>query len=320
MLSALASAERHWRTITIGALIGLILVAGVTLARPNAYTASASFVPTSSSGSRSRFAGLAAQFGVVAGVGGNEDSPALYGALLRSHELLRATVLSQYAIGTATHPERGTLVDLLKVRGATPAERVERAVARLHDGLVRTSIDQETSIVGIDVTAGSPELAQQICARMLQLVSEFNLHRRQTQAANERSFVESRLAEARDSLRAAEDRLAAFRQQNRILGSPELQLEQDRLERAVTLNHELYTTLAESYDQARIDEARNTPVVTVIEPARAPVDPDSRHLLARLVMGLFGGAVLALMLARVREVLFAKLPEQPRIENYPARV
>ncbi len=41
--------------------------------------------------------------------------------------------------------------------------------------------------------------------------------------------------------------------------------EHDRLERPVSMRQELVTAMAQAYEQARVDEVRNTPVITVID-------------------------------------------------------
>ena len=39
----------------------------------------------------------------------------------------------------------------------------------------------------------------------------------------------------------------------------------DRLERQVSVRQELVTAMAQAYEQARVDEVRNAPVITVID-------------------------------------------------------
>jgi uncharacterized protein involved in exopolysaccharide biosynthesis len=64
----------------------------------------------------------------------------------------------------------------------------------------------------------------------------------------------------------------------------------------------MYTTLTQAYEQARIDEVRNTPVITVVEPPESPVRPDSRRLVSWLAVSLVVGVLAALAAA-----LFADL-------------
>jgi uncharacterized protein involved in exopolysaccharide biosynthesis len=78
-------------------------------------------------------------------------------------------------------------------------------------------------------------------------------------------------------LGAAESRLRAFDERNlRIDNSPELRLERDRLQREIGTKQEVVTMLAQAFEQARIDEVRNTPAITIIERPSLPWRPDPR--------------------------------------------
>ena len=153
-------------------------------------------------------------------------------------------------------------------------------------------------MVNLDVTVPQPALALQINQRLLELLNEFNLRSRQSQAGEERRFTERRLAEVRQELRAAEDRLQQFMQRNRDLrNSPELTFQSDRLEREVMMRQQVYTTLAEAYEQAKIEEVRDTPVITVVQQAELPVRPDRRGLIAKSLLGLLAGLLIGAALA-----------------------
>jgi uncharacterized protein involved in exopolysaccharide biosynthesis len=130
-------------------------------------------------------------------------------------------------------------------------------------------------------------------------VDSFNLKSRQSQASQERRFTEQRLTQAQADKRQAEDELQAFLQRNRdFRSSPQLSFAYDRLADNVSLRQQLYTTLAQSYEQARIEEVRDTPVITIVEPPMLPARPDPRP---------FGRAIavcvlLALVVARFTAV------------------
>jgi uncharacterized protein involved in exopolysaccharide biosynthesis len=69
----------------------------------------------------------------------------------------------------------------------------------------------------------------------------------------------------------------------------------DRLVNNVTLRQQIYTSVAQAYEQARIDEVRDTPVITVVEAPLLPAKPDPRPFFRMLVAGL----LIALVVARV---------------------
>jgi uncharacterized protein involved in exopolysaccharide biosynthesis len=157
---------------------------------------------------------------------------------------------------------------------------------------VSASTSTQTGVVSIQVRSRSAVLSDEIATRLLSIINAFNLQRRQTQAAAERAFAESRVASIKGDLGAAEGRLQDFLQHNaNCCEAPSLRFEEQRLSRDVATQQQLYTTMLQSFEQAKIDEVRDTPVITVIEPPTIPVRPDSRRAALLLPFGVIIGVV-----------------------------
>jgi uncharacterized protein involved in exopolysaccharide biosynthesis len=93
-----------------------------------------------------------------------------------------------------------------------------------------------------------------------------------TNASEQRKWIETRLKQVEQDLRNSEEQLKDFREKNRrVLDSPELLLQQQRLARAVEINSTLFIELKKQYELAKIEEIKNIPIVNVLDPARAPV-------------------------------------------------
>ncbi|HEX5830509.1 MAG TPA: hypothetical protein VFY16_05970, partial [Gemmatimonadaceae bacterium] len=108
----------------------------------------------------------------------------------------------------------------------------------------------------------------------------------------------------RAELRAAEDRLQAFLQRNRVYrSSPELVFEFERLDREASVRQQLVASLTQAYEQAKIDEVRDTPVITMVERPEIPVRADRRLLLQKALLGLAVGVVLGILLVLLRHYL-----------------
>lgn len=276
------------------------------LLAPRVYESSATFAPQASSQRNSALSGLAAQFGIAVGGGEAATSPAFYSDLLLSRELLGRVVDTRFEYPSDTGRVRGDLVTILAGEpGADRALQRELTIDALEE---RTAVVPalKTGVVRVSVTTEAPQLSQQIVARMLALLNEFNLQRRQSQAAAERQFVEQRFSEVRAQLRVAEERLEEFQRGNRrVTGSASLQLTEERLQREVGMRSQLYTTLAQAYEQARVDEVRDTPVITVVEQPTIPVRPKRRGLVMRGLLALFTGLAIAAVIAAIRETLAA---------------
>jgi uncharacterized protein involved in exopolysaccharide biosynthesis len=294
---------RQRRVIALVAMLGVALGIAAGLLARRSYTASASFtLQTSDGGGLSRVAGIAAQLGLPTGLGGQTgQSPEFYADLLTSRQLLRQVVDTRFTSRQAGQERAETLIELLEVDGATPELKRERAADHLRDqvGAVATA---KTGMVEVWCRLPEPGLAAQVLGRMLELLNDFNLRTRQSQARAERRFVEGRLKEVEGELRAAEDRLQAFLQRNRdFRNSPQLTFTVDRLQRDVAMRQQVYVGLAQSYEQSRIDEVRDTPVITMVETVATPVEPDSRRLLVRAILGLLLGGMLGVLAGFARE-------------------
>ena len=115
-------------------------------------------------------------------------------------------------------------------------------------------------------------------------------------------FADERLGQLRVELGVMEDSLKAFLENNRqFIDSPQLLFEHDRLQRRVTMRQSLVTAMAQAFEQARIDEVRNTPVITVIDQPAPPALPDSRGRVLILALGLTLGVMTGVGFALVRE-------------------
>jgi len=302
---------RHRRVVLGVIVLTLGGVVGWTLMQRRYYTATVAFMPRSAGGGPSELTGIAAQFGIEIPTFQGGQSTAFYADYLQSLAMLRAVVESEFRIVEASSAGEsdtmptltGDLVHLYEVRGDTYALGREAAIKVLRNTIsVRT--DLETGVVTLEVMAHWASLARDIAARMLELVVAFDNEQRQTQAGAERHFLEGRLRQVQYEVRASEDELETFLEENRDFGdSPQLRFEHDRLRRVVTLRQEVSNFLAQSYEQARIDEIRTTPVITIVESPVTPVLPNPRFLFLRGLLGLIVGAMVGVLAALGREFL-----------------
>jgi uncharacterized protein involved in exopolysaccharide biosynthesis len=307
----LAVLMAHWKLLVILPLTAAVLLAGFAYTRTPRYTTSASFLPEADGERSSPLSGLAAQFGVRVPTSTPASSPEYYAELLTSREVLRRTVQTEYALYDEPGAAPATLDVLYGMTRGSPEERLERSIDRLrHD--IGVSTGRQTGLVRLTVSAESPFLAQAISVRLLELLNEFNLHTRQTQAAAERRFIEVRMDSAAAELRQAEERVESFLVQNRRFDhSPELSFEHERLSRQIGMRQALYTSLAEAFEETRIREVRSSPSFTVVDPPYRPVRPAGRGTITSLLLGLVIGFILALSFVIGREFLRRALMQDP---------
>ena len=286
-------------------LAGGLLAAGIALLLPNRYTSSATFIAQGSS-SLNLPAGLQ---GVALSLGlerGNDYSPKFYSDLVSSRPVLRSAILTPYKISADDSTSR----DYIHIEGfddEPSARALDHAIRHLAKR-VSASADVRTKMITLTVEARSPELSRAIAVQLLRALDSLNVGFRQSQSRGSREFYEARTEQTRRELDSAEDAVRAFMQRNRVASSPALEFERKRLEREAELKQSLYATMVEQYEQARLQEARNVPPLTILAEPFLPVrkSAPNRHFIVAL--GILGGLALLVAELRIREA-FRRLRE-----------
>ena len=289
----------RWRIVRWMVGVAVLFVLPV-LRKPAVYRASASVVSQGSgvSGAQS-LAALVGQRGLV---GSSNESPEFYVMLLRSKELLVPIAHDTFSVSEERN-RRVAFKDLFEIEGTSPLVSDERAYAALQ-GMTTAAADRMTGVVSVSARTPWPSVSKAIASEMVDRLNAFNQRTRQSQAAAERKFVEGRLALATQELRLAENRLEAFLTSNKqYQNSPQLSFAQDRLRRDVAIKQNIFSTLTDSYEEVRIREVRDIPVITVVESPRLPAAPEPRGRLTRAVLGAVVGGVIAVLLVLVSEML-----------------
>lgn len=293
---------RHRWWILLFGILGGGYMAYKTWQMPSLYTTEAQFIPKGGRG-QSQLQGLAQQFGLQVQGGDATSSPAFYVDLLDSRPLLASVGALPFRVRTESGLVTGDLAKIFGIRNKNPEVVRSSVVSRLK-GMVDQSSSVRTGVITVTVHAKWPELAVQVARALLDQVNIFNLNRRQEQASAERQFIEARLADAQGQLSQAENNLEGFLTENRdFRSSPTLTLEYDRLNRKVNERQTVYNSLATAYEQAKIEEVRDLPVITVLEPPELPIMPDPRGGKRRVMIGIIAGLLLGTVIAFARDRL-----------------
>jgi uncharacterized protein involved in exopolysaccharide biosynthesis len=296
---------RSWRIVIFLPLLAALVTGLHGVLTERAYIASATFMPQSGAGgSATPAAGIARQLGLgTTALERPGESPHFYRDLIGSRTILRETVRSQYTV----RDQSGNLItiNLMEYYGLPehlPEVRAERAAMEKLHGNISVEIGRETGVLELTVTASQPDMAEQIAARLLELVHRFNIESRQGQAGAEGLFIAARLEEAKESLLEAETALQRFLQQNRMFrDAPELAFEHERLQRQVLMRQDVYSGLLQAHERARLDQVRDTPLITIIDQPAGSARPQGRGTLRRILLALIFGGMIAVAWASIRE-------------------
>lgn len=296
--------DRLWiRNTIFYALLAAAVAAGLSLVLPKTYKSSGKILPNYSGSAASSLLNLAAASGIgdmLSGDLSNTENPVVtYPEILTSTNLLERVAFSPFPPGSIN--PSATVMKAIRVRGSD-RRSLDRAVRLLR---TMTSIDANprTGVISVSAVTRDSVLSAYIVQKMLVELDRFNVESRSSRGRATREFVEGRLAEAQKALASSEQSLAAFRQANiRVTGSAQLQLEQGRLERDVETRSELYRLLAREYESARIEEKRDTPTFTVVDPPQPPVRKYRPKTTFNVLVALMGTIGVRGFLARFEEL------------------
>jgi len=304
LLGLLTPVVRRWRLMVTVPFAFAVIAAAYSLLTPSIYTASTTFTPEASGGQSlaatlGSLSSLTGQFGLAPTIGANA-SPDFFASVLRSRELLVSTLHTEFRDPATGTPRR--LLDLLEIHAPNDAQALALGVTRLGE-VTSTAVDRRTGIVTLSTRLRDPKLGADVANRMVQLLNDFNLRQRQSQSREQKRFAADRLAQAEGELRQAEQVLQRFLERNRTYrGSPLLEFEHDRLARLVELKQQVYVALSKSLEDARIAEVRDTPVLTIIDPATPPARRSSPKRRLLVLIAALAGIVVAGALAHLAEL------------------
>ncbi len=104
-------------------------------------------------------------------------------------------------------------------------------------------------------------------------------------------FILERYNESEKEYKEKQKEVAVYADRNKNITSSLVQTEYQRLQNELDISFEVYKGLAAQLEQARIKVKEETPVFTVLEPVRVPVDKSEPRRKLILIISLFIGLV-----------------------------
>jgi uncharacterized protein involved in exopolysaccharide biosynthesis len=300
LLAFLSIILAHRRVIAICALAGTAIFGVLAASQADLYVSKSSFVVK---GARAPVAipGGAAALGITLSAYADfSQSVSFYADLSRAMNILRIIAAKDY-VTEESGGRRIPLPEAMGIKAQSRVAAIEEAALRLSKS-VSYSISSRTGVVRLSVEESDALLAQQINANILTELDTWSKEQGHAQAVLERRFMDQAVADARAKLSQAEQSERSFLELNRLYqSSPQLRLEYNRRFREVEMRQQIYTALAQTLEQARIEEVRRPTLINVIESADLPVEPQRREALRNTLTGLAAGLLVGMVLAVLRQ-------------------
>ena len=160
---------------------------------------------------------------------------------------------------------------------------------------VSVELDEVAGIIRVAVEMPDPHAAAAITQLTLDYLTDYSIRYKTEKEKDNLNFVTERLEEAKNRFHEAQEALAVFRDRNQSMVSAMAATEKERLEAEYNLTFNIYNTLAQQLEEARIKVQEKTPVFKVLEPVMVPVMKSSLRkrsiIVISLVLGLISGVL-----------------------------
>ncbi len=261
-------------------------------------------LPDNQVGSMGGLAGIASQFGVNVPSGNNAadlSSPSMIPELLSSRRFAEKIIIKKFY--TKRFKEKLPLIDILMSGNETVGnfreDIVSESVSKFQ-GMISLEKDPMNLIYKIKIISFEPELAKSLADSVLSELGALNRSFK-VQLTNEKiEFIENRIRSVEDDLIESELKLKKFNEQNRQISSPALQLELDRRTREVELQKNIYLTLKQQLELAKIDQIQKASIIQILDKPHIFKNPINRKLLLNIVLALTFGILTGILIGFIR--------------------
>jgi len=245
--------------------------------------------------------GLASQFGVSVPQNSGLDlsSPSLFPQLIKSRTFAERILLNEIKINPNT--EKQTLfkvfTDIEEDNFSNNTELIQQAVSTFQ-GMVRFENQGPLNVLYVEST--NPFLAKELNGLVLEEMKKVN-RLFKIQHVNEKiKFIEDRIASVKKDLETSEKNLKSFRERNRQVSSPSLQLDLERITREVEIQKNVFLTLKQQYELSKIEEVQEGSVFQILDNPKLPLYPINRNLKLSLIVSFIFGSGIGIFFAFLR--------------------
>jgi len=260
--------------------------------------------PSNSGGSSGGLANLASQFGVEVASGAQADlsSPSFFPELIKSRTFAEKILEKKFY--TLKFEKELPLLAILTYGLKEPTQKKEVLITNAQktlNGIIKYETSSGFNI--IKIVTFEPLLAKQLAESVLAELQKLNRFYKNQSVREKVGFIENRIFSVNKDLEKSEKKLKDFREKNRQINSPALQLEQDRLNRDVEVQKGIFLTLKQQLELAKIEAVQQNSIVQILDPPQVALFPFNKNLKRNLILALLSGLGIGVFLAFLRNYL-----------------
>ncbi|MFH5831630.1 Wzz/FepE/Etk N-terminal domain-containing protein [Halalkalibaculum sp. DA384] len=153
---------------------------------------------------------------------------------------------------------------------------------------VTVSLNEESGVINLSVEMPDPNAAAQVGKTSIALLKEYMTNYRTRKAQEDLEHALQQLEEVRQRFEEAQSRLAEFRDSNVNLATAQAQTREQRLQSEYDIAFNVYNSLAQRVEQAKLKVQEQTPVVSILQPVQVPLEDNTSGLMILIVFTSLG--------------------------------
>jgi len=264
------------------------------------YSAISKILPISSGGnnvSGNPLMAVAKNLGVQGGAQASGLSSALmFPEILKSRRLSRHLI--DYEFSTKKYGDKLPLINILLGSKNDSTKwsdnQIKYAIYKAQK-MITVSQEKKSPLLVLSVSTFEKQLSADISDAIIEILSKIVNKFKLSQVKEKKAYINNRMIQVKSDLVGSEENLKVFRERNRkIIKSPTLLLEQERLMREVQVQTQMYITLKTQYEMAQIEEVDRQNMLQILDPPEAPTMKDSPDVILNTVIAALLGLSFSL--------------------------
>lgn len=210
-------------------------------------------------------------------------------------------IIKSYTIGFIGLPRKilGAILPKKELMTTVPGEANESMVLNLSKEefevistlrqKITAALDDESGIVSVSVTLPDNVAAAAVTEYTIKELTKYLTEYRTEKVLRDLTFVEEQLATAEARFEEAQLILAEFRDSNQGMLSARAQTEEQRLNSEYQIAFNLYNSLTQQYEEAKLKVQEETPMFKTLEAVQVPLQDETSGAMILIVFIMLSG-------------------------------
>ncbi len=194
-------------------------------------------------------------------------------------------------VGIFTREESGPpIIPSQDIAFITLTEEEEKLLKFLRQN-VNALLDEETGFISVSARMEDPLVAAQVASFAIRELTNYLIDYRTEKLVMDLEYTKEQLDKAELRFEEAQINLAKFRDSNQGILTASARTEEQRLDSEYSVAFNLYNTLTQQYEVAKLELQEETPLFKTLEPVQVPLNDeasDFNTLIMFIFLSLFG--------------------------------